>query len=123
MLRLIAILLGVAMMSSEVDAKSATYSQGWCDGYKAAAAVVWRNRNHHRAMSGYEPETQPEAMKRIYSKWPAPPPKRLPTAPKPSGTPVDGIVDVMLDSIDLYVVLPDPETMAMPSPPNSQCPK
>lgn len=103
---------------------SEDYTRGWQDGWRAAAKAVWRNRNHNRALSGFAPETQAEAMKRISASWPAAPPARLPNAPPQSGTVVDGAINTMYDAIDLYVVLPDPnnfEGFIVPIPgPNAE---
>jgi len=83
------------------------YQRGFRDGYIWAREAVWRNRNHNRALSGYAPETPAQAYARIYSAWPAPAPPPLAGAEhKLPGAPIKATVDIMLDSIDLYVVLP-----------------
>jgi hypothetical protein len=82
------------------------YQKGYCDGAKAAAEVVWANRNHNRALEGFAPETQEQAMKRIYSSWPAPPAPRLKEGPHLDDGIIASVDNILLDSIDLYVVLP-----------------
>lgn len=81
---------------------TAEFQRGWC----AAAKTIWTNRNHNRALLGFAPETQPEAMKRIYKKWPSdPPPYQEGKSPLGVGSAQD-IINMEEDAIDLYVVLP-----------------
>jgi hypothetical protein len=88
------------------------YQRGFRDGYIFAREAVWRNRNHNHALSGYAPETPEQAYARIYSAWPAPAPAPLAGAEnKLPGAPIKATVDLMLDSIDLYVVLPPKGTL------------
>lgn len=107
-MRIYALLFGVILTASPAIAQqSDEYKKGYCEGWKAAADAVWSNRNHNRALSGYAAETQDQAMKRIRTSWPAPPPPVLEGSQSHlAGTSIQKTVEIMLDAVDLYVVLP-----------------
>lgn len=102
----ISALIVILSASSPAFAETPDYCRGFLAGWDLATHAVWANRNHNRNLSGYAPETQPEAMARIQKSWPAPKPPRLPDARETASKILDDIVALELDSIDLYVVLP-----------------
>lgn len=95
------------------------HAEGWCAGFAEAAKASMRNRDHLRQLMGdsLPPfENHNEAIKRIYAN----------SSPWCDGAP-DKTVCMMMDSIDLYVVVPGPEvaplTVELPGGKMFPCPK
>lgn len=85
-------------------AENDRYTEGWCDGYTSSIEQMKRNRMHWRRLLGAQAETSDETLNRIYSKpWTGPLAPR--TLSPPPGVPELG--PGVIDSADLYLMLPD----------------